>query len=101
MFDLDKDWIPVILAVVTPAFVAVGWLVKTRREDRLTRELEWKTKELKYLAKIEDLQRMAFAWQQERIKDEENKRREVDVSNKLMLELTVLVKNTLSERDKG
>lgn len=104
MYDIDKDWIPVILALITPTIIGIGWVFKTRREDRLRKELDIKTKELGYLAKIEEQQKTIFAMQQDRISDEANKRKEADVSVSLMKDMTVLSKQilaALAEKDKA
>lgn len=78
--------------------MGIGWLFKTRREDRLRRELEAKREKLADLAKIEELQRTIFEMQQERITDEANKRREADVSVKLLTDMTALLKTTLAAK---
>lgn len=99
MLEIDKDWIPVILAVVGPLLVGIGWMFKSRREDRLRAELERKAEKLKDLAKIEELQSVIFKMQQERIIDEANKRREVDTSVKLMTDMTTLLKAAIGEKE--
>lgn len=76
----------------------IGWWFKTSRDDRLARDLERKQDKLADLAKIEKLQQTLSDWQQKRIADEENKRREVDVSNKLLLDITVLLKEALKSK---
>lgn len=93
MWDIDKDWIPVILGIVTPGVVGVGWWFKSRRADRLERELAQRQDKLKDLARIEILQDTIFKMQQERIADEGNKRKEADTSVKLLSDMTVLLKS--------
>lgn len=100
VYDIDKDWIPVILGILTPSILGMGWVFKTRREDRLAKDLERKQDKLKDLAKIEELQKQVFIMQQERISDEANKRKEADVSVKLMSEMTVLLKSALAVKEK-
>ncbi len=57
--DIDKDWIPVILAIVTGVFGGIAHWWKSRREDKL-----------RDLTKIDDLQKMITTMQQERIREE-------------------------------
>lgn len=96
MLDIQKEWIPVVLAIVGPTLVGIGWWFKARRMDRLARELERKNDKLRDLEKIERLQATIFEMQQNRIADEANKRREADVSVKLMSEMTVLLKQAIA-----
>lgn len=55
MLDIDKDWIPVILAlitaVVTPTVIGIGWWFKSKRED-LKAERERHRAELERLCAI-------------------------------------------------
>ena len=98
MHDIDKDWIPVVLAIVTSTMIGIGWLFKTRRADHLRKELDLKLEKLALLARIEDQQKTIFTMQQERIADEANKRKEADVTVSLMKDMTVLLKKALSEK---
>lgn len=34
-----ETWIPVVLAIVTPALAGIGWLVKSARDAQVNREL--------------------------------------------------------------
>ena len=100
MIDLDKEWIPVVLAVVVPLLGGIGWWFRAMREDRLREALARKEDKLKDLAKIEELQSAIFKMQQDRIADEANKRKEVDTTVKLMNDMTILLKAALTKNEK-
>lgn len=99
MPGIDAAWIPVVLAVLSPFLLGIGWWFKTKREDRIALDTERKADKLSDLRKIEELQVKIFTMQQERIADEANKRREVDVSNKLLSEMAALLKTALAEKE--
>lgn len=58
-----ETWIPVVLAIVTPALAGIGWLVKSSRDAQVNRELA--------LAKqVHELQQEVKALLQDRIQYE-------------------------------
>lgn len=98
MFDIDKDWIPVIITAIPFAAAGIGWYAKNRRADRLAKEKARDDRELAHLKKIEELQNKISSDQQARIADEANKRREADVSNQLLKDMTVLLKKAIAAK---
>jgi hypothetical protein len=87
-----EEWIPVVLAIVTPMAGGIGWWFKVRRDDRLAREAA-------YIAQIKDLQQQVKDEQQEnkaqlqeRLRYEVVRRESVDQTMQLLRELTALLR---------
>jgi len=82
-------WIPVVLAIVSavvvPIVTGIGIWLRWKRKDKL-----------KDLQKIEALQLEIKTMLQEQIKNEMNKRVEVETSSKTIMELATLNKQSLT-----
>lgn len=93
--DIDKDWIPVILAIVTGVFGGIAHLWRSRREDKL-----------RDLMKIDELQKFITASQQERIREEiarrevlEAAKAEASENTAIQAELVALLKGLKKGKD--
>lgn len=97
--ELQQLFLTAVIAPIVLAIIAgIGWLFKTRREDKLARDQRHEIEKVRLLEKIEELQATIFRMQQERIADEANKRQEADVTNRLLAEMTVLLKTALAPK---
>lgn len=87
------DWaLQLTLAIIgsSPILGGIGWWVKTRRDDRLARELADKEQ-------IKQLQQEVKDLLQDRIKYEMVRRESSDQTNKLLTEAMALLRETLKK----
>jgi len=75
-----EAWIPVVLAIVSPFIVGIGWLFKTRRDDRIADKLADQTE-------IKELRKVIFEMQQDRIKYEVTRRESSDQTMKVLSDM--------------
>ncbi len=95
------EWLQVLLALIgsTPFWALIAWWLKSRRDDRLARELA-------FVTQIKELQQELKASQQEvkdrdqdRIKYEMVRRESSDQTNKLLTEAMALLKRLVEKKD--
>lgn len=79
---MSAEWTQLLLAILgsTPILAGIGWLFKTRRDDRLADKLA-------DVAEIKALRQMIFEMQQERIQYEMVRRESADQTMKVLTEL--------------